>query len=610
MEETKKSRFDNFLNKTIDFFFSSNPKKWLVLILILAIILRFWIVPNITPQVADEMAHGSHAMGVIGSGALNMQNQCPVWFYLTDIAYKIFGINSLGMRFLSIFFGILIIPLIYLLAKRFFNTKIALLASFFWAISAYVIRYSLGEMDIALAFFVLLTIYYFFESFIKEEKISYYVFIFMAIAVLVKPIALMFIPGFVIVFLFKIYKKSSIERKEFLNKNSKKIILGSLMFLIFMSPVLVYNYLLYQEKQITDVLFSRFLHVSPEIYQQLQGFEVTFSAMRIINAGPSFLWNCFSGLNPILSLFGVLGFILIFFKKNKQAKIFLFLWLTPFLFLLGTSHLPTHFVIFIVPLCIFTSFFIIESLKLIKNPKFNKIVFWIILFLIISVNFYILFPYIKGKSAVFVMRDYAIHNFDDNDLVVADSRIYRGRIAFMFNDKHYLESSFFGQVVNEMNQVNYSKVLVDVYYIECAIDDCGWGTIGNQPDFNQSMESITEYFKSVAQPVKTIYSGGKDMTSEKGIPFPSKTPIFNIYHTQASFNPQLFSLVDSTHEWFYYPVLWKGDRYDSYETDTLFKKSLNSFGYLVLWIAIIIAILSSILPISELLKDNSQQINS
>jgi hypothetical protein len=377
-----------------------------------------------------------------------------------------------------------------------------------------------------------------------------------------------------------------------------------------MSPVLVYNYLLYNEKQITDVLFSRFLHVSPELYEQLQGFDVTFSAMRIINAGPQFLWGCFSSLNPILTLFGVLGFILIFFKKNKNAKIFLFLWLIPFLFLLGTSHLYTHFVIFMVPICIFASFLIYSFLELNYFKKYSKYLFFLILILIIFSNAYLLFPYTKGKSAVFVMREYAVDNFNSNSIVVADSRIYRGRIAFMFNDKHYVESSYFAQIANQANQMNYSKIPVDVYYIECAIDDCGWGTIGNQPEFNQSMESITEYFKTIAQPIKTINSGGDDMTADKGIPFSSNTPIFNIYHTQTTFNPQIFSLVDSTHEWFYYPVLWKGDRYDSYETDTFFKKSLNSFGYLILWIAIIIAILSSIIPIWELRKDKSHQTNS
>jgi hypothetical protein len=603
-EENKKGFFSRKFDSFLNFMLSDNPKKWVILIIFLATILRVWIVPKITPQVADEMVHGPHAMGVIGSGALNMQNQCPVWFYLTDIAYKIFGINSFGMRFLSIFFGILMIPLIYLLAKKFFNTKIALLASFFWAISAYVIRYSLGEMDIAMAFFVLLAIYFFFDSFIKKEIISYYVFIFMAIAVLTKPISLMFIPGFAIVFFIFLYKKQSSERKEFLKKNSKKIFIGSLIFLIFMSPVLVYNYLLYNEKQITDVLFSRFLHVSPELYQQLQGFEVTFSAIRIVNDGPLFLWHTFPDLNPLISLFGVLGFILIFFKKNLESKCFLFLWLIPFLFLLGTSHLQTHFVIFMIPICIFASFFIFTILDLIKSEKNKKTIFLVILGIILISNFYILFPYIKGTSAIFVMRDYAIENFDNTDIIVADARIYRGRIAFMFNDKHYIESSNFAQLVNQMNQINSSKIPVDVYYIECVVDDCGWGTIKDQPDFNQSMEQLTDYFKYVANPIGTISGGGADLYAEKSEPF------FNIYHIQTTFNPQIFSLVDSTHEWFYYPVLWKGDRYDSYELDTLSKNLLHNSAYFILWIAIIIAILSSSIPIWELKKDKPQQTNS
>ena len=139
-------------------------RKWLILIIILGTILRFVIVPNIAP-IADEMAHGTHAIGIIGSGAISHQNQSPVWFYLTDLMYKIFGVNSFSARFLSIFLGILLIPLIYLVAKMFFSKKAALIASFFWAISAYVIRYSLMEMDLTMVFFVMLASYYFFKEY-------------------------------------------------------------------------------------------------------------------------------------------------------------------------------------------------------------------------------------------------------------------------------------------------------------------------------------------------------------------------------------------------------------------------------------------------------------
>jgi len=589
MQEKKENKISLFIDNLVDFFFSKNPKKWIVLILILGIILRFWIVPNITPQVADEMVHGPHAIGVISSGALNMQNQCPIWFYLTDIAYEIFGVNSFSMRFLSIFFGILLIPLIYLISRKFFNTKIALIASFLWAISSYVIRYSLGEMDIAMIFFVMLAIYFFFDSYIEKQKLSLWVFVFLSVAILIKPIALMFIPGFIILFFIKSYKK-----RDILKQNLKNVIYGSILSLIFMSPVLVYNYLLYNEKQITDVLFSRFLHISPEIFEQLQGFDVTFSIMRIIKDGPWFLWHTFPLLNPVISLLGILGIILILFYKNQNAKLFLLPWIIPFIFLLGTSHLQTHFVIFMIPLCIFAGFFILKLLRLLKKGNNKKLLFFILIILFLM-NMYTLFPWMTSKSAIFKMRSFAIDNFEDDDIIVADGRIYRGRISFMFHDKHYVESSYFSQIIQQINSLDQShNIPIDIYYVECVPDDCGWGTIKDQPDFNQSMEQMTSYFSSISKIISSIPGGGNDRRVEEGEPF------FNIYHTSANINPAIFSIVDSTHTWFYYPVMWKGDRYDSYELNTIFKTFLHNFAYIILWIAILIAIFSSVIPFIEL----------
>jgi hypothetical protein len=56
--------------------------------------------------------------------------------------------------------------------------------------------------------------------------------------------------------------------------------------------------------------------------------------------------------------------------------------------------------------------------------------------------------------------------------------------------------------------------------------------------------------------------------------------------------------------------MWKGERYDSYELDTFGKNFLHNFGYLILWIYIIIAILTPLVLIKELfpeiLKDKVQ----
>lgn len=593
-EENKDS--SKITNRFIDFLFSNDSRKYLLLIFLLGIILRFVVANNVAPSVADEMVHGSHAIGIIGSGAISHQNECPVWFYLTDIAYKIFGVNAFSARFLSFLFGSLTIILLYLITKKIFNEKVALISSFLLAISSYYIRYTLMEMDEAMIFFVLLSFYCFING-LDNKKVSYLSFIFMAVAVLIKPIAIPFIPVFAVYFLVLVYKEKDTEkRKEFLRKNYKRIILGSLMFLVFMSPVLVYNYLLYKEKGISDIIFARFFNISPEIYSGLiGGAGQKFSLVVMFTQGFKFLGHAFLKLDPLITILGLLGIIGIFLSKNKLAKLFLSFHVITFSFLLGTQLLETHFVIFMVPLSFSAGFLIDKALESFKIPNSKKII-CILLFLILLFNLYLLWPNLINKSAIFKGRSLTIDEVHENDIVVADSRIYRGRIVFMFHDKHYLESVYFWQVLQQTENLSGTKIPVKVYFVECLPDDCGWGTIYNQPEFNQSNEEFFSYIKNNSQKISTIIAGSSD--------FFNNAPYFNVYSTIINMNPLAYQMIDNTHQWFYYPVMWKGERYDKYALDTFPKILLHNLAYFILWLAIGIAILSPIFLVYELSRES------
>jgi len=194
-------------------------------------------------------------------------------------------------------------------------------------------------------------------------------------------------------------------------------------------------------------------------------------------------------------------------------------------------------------------------------------------------------PSITSKSPVFKLRDYAISNFDESDIIIADARIYRGRIAWMFNDKAYLESSHFQQFL-QINQELPKVTQANLYFIECVPDDCGWGTIKDQPEFNQSVEQIVEFMKNSSVQEKVIYGGGEEFPGE---------PFFTIYKTRIETNPQIYSVIYETHDWFYYPVRWaKDDWYDKYTPNGIFQISLNFIGKIALWLAVIAAILSPI----------------
>jgi hypothetical protein len=48
----------------------------------------------------------------------------------------------------------------------------------------------------------------------------------------------------------------------------------------------------------------------------------------------------------------------------------------------------------------------------------------------------------------------------------------------------------------EYNNQSNNKANVPIYIVECAVDDCGWGTIGNNPSLNKSMEDFFDSIKS------------------------------------------------------------------------------------------------------------------
>src|SRR3989344_8148256 len=204
--EIKKSK--PILDRTIDFIFSKDERKWLLLIFLLGLILRFIITSHNAP-VADEMVHGSHALGISSLRPLSTITQGPIWFYLTDIAYRIFNVHLFSGRFLALLFGSLSILLIYLLAGLFFNKKTALISSFLFAVSPFHMLWARIYMDEFMAFFILLAAYLFIKDYKTKGYITPLSALFLGIGCLIKIIAGVFIVVFSLFLIFSVYKNRS-----------------------------------------------------------------------------------------------------------------------------------------------------------------------------------------------------------------------------------------------------------------------------------------------------------------------------------------------------------------------------------------------------------------
>ncbi len=584
--ENEKDLFD----KILDFTFSKNNIKYLIILFIIAFILRSMVAVNIPPN-ADEMLHAPHSINFINSGKLEIMDQDPVWFFLTDLSYKIFGVNMFAARFLAIFFGALSIIALYLIVKKLYNKELALISGIILTFSSFHILMSLAEMDVAMVFFVLLSMYFLISA-LKDKKDKYLMisYVFLGISILIKQIAIMFIPAFLIfVVYYKIKNKEKITLKHFL-------IFLLIMFVVSL-PVLTFNYLLHKDKGLVDLQFSRFFGIAKDTYKPIEATIQPFSINTLLfNKNPGFITGLgfFWEFDKIILILGILGILIAILKKKDFTLLFLLSFIFPFLFLSGTSLLEYHFIFGIPILVLFTSIFIeflSEKFKLKKN-----VVTTIILLIIIIFSMVFLFNrnVFSGNSEVTKMMSYSKKSISNDAFVVVDSRTYRGRIAWIFNDKHYLEAANLNEAVRLIENSSGNNIPIKTFFIECVTDDCGWGTIGDQPDFNKSMEDMVSFFKNNSKLETTITK--------------HKEPYFNVYSTNLLLKSNIINLADSTHEWFYYPLRYEGkESFDDYKTKNFLDKILDFLAHIVLYIEILIALASIIIIIYLLIKEEKTE---
>lgn len=572
MEEREEK---SWTDKLVDFLFSKNNIKWLVLIILFAAILRFLITNNIN-FLGDEMVHGPHAIGILKTNVLSRMTQSIVWFYLTDISYKIFGVTGFSSRFLSWFFGIFSIPLVYLLGKEFYNKKTGLVAAFFLGISAYTIRYTLIEMDIPAVFFVLLASLFFIRK-AKIGKFSYVAAFFLGIGILIKASVLFFIPGFLIWF----YLMQDNPKKS-LSKSKKNLIIFLIIVALLITPIFAYNYFLFKEKQIVDVYFSKIFNINREVYAYQLGIDKTFSLTDLVYGGSRMLWDIIK-LDPIITLLGFFGVFLMFKEKKKNPSLLFLSILIPFIFLASSVLLQTHFVV-LMP---FLSIFAAAGVKKITNNFEKKKILAVILIITLLINLYLLFPHLTSQSAFIKTRNFVRKEIPDSALVVVDGRFYTGRTSWIFFDKNYLSSALILEANKQLKNYDSQEVQTELYFIECAQDDCGWGTIKDQPEFNQSMEFIADNLKQNAVLLKE-FKGGGGYNEVKG------QPSINIYKSTISIKPEIFVLADSTHYWWQYSVNYEKESFDSYTVKGFLDNSIDLFAHIILYISIFFAAISPI----------------
>lgn len=127
----------------------------------------------------------------------------PIIFYwMVAASYKIFGVNLFAARLVSSFFASLCIPIVYMIARRLFDPKVAIISALLLPgcyLHFQIARWAITDMT--LNFFILSTFYFFIRGVQgkSNKNISYYfAYICMGIGFMIKgPIAII-IPALVI----------------------------------------------------------------------------------------------------------------------------------------------------------------------------------------------------------------------------------------------------------------------------------------------------------------------------------------------------------------------------------------------------------------------------
>jgi 4-amino-4-deoxy-L-arabinose transferase-like glycosyltransferase len=606
---------NDITSKAIDKIFSMKKTTYfLILIFLLGFTLRLIAAINLSVA-ADDMHFVTHAINFYSADRLVTYDQSSgLWFAFTSIIYKFFGLTQLTSRFAALFFGSFSVLVIYLLSREFFNEKISLIAAFLLAISTFHIKNTVAEMDVMAMFFVLLGMFIYIRA-LKTSKTKYFIISGVAIglAIYTKVYPLLFIPSLL---LFTIYYNKKTERKIFTKNNTKKILFFLIVIFIFTIPALTHNYLLYKDKGFLDLQFTRTLGLGKNISEQYYGWDYQFSAkndwkgmllgksIHRDNQGPPLIIEAINIIrlaNPLNFYLGILGIILIAFSRKKYRNYLAFFFLSmlfvlPFLasiILLGKHYLFLE--ILLIPMSALTLNEInVKTTKVLKKDKTKAIMLIVLLFSLFYLGLNEGLEAFYSKSHIAQIIEFKDLNMPKESLIVADSRIYRGRINWFSQGRPYLEGTSFVSAINQQDTIAGEALLTDTYFIECITDDCGWGTVKNQPEFNASMESLTDFFKENGQLVKTISE------PEEKPYYPlfkgNKMEIINIHKAIIPIKQSVIAFANQPKEWFlynagYYPV---DQNFDYYETHNFIDFLLDSIAH---WIVLIALILASIAPI-------------
>ena len=230
--------------KQISKFFQAN--RILIPILILGAILRFSWISDIPPSLNwDEISHGYNAYSILKTGKDEWGKsfpiifkaygdyKLPVYIYLTSLSEFLFGLNTFAVRLPSTLAGITTVIFAFLLAKKLFNRKVAVMASLLVAIEPWSLFLSRGAFEANLSLAFILSGVYFFLIGLERNKFLPVSAVLLGLSVWTYNSARVFVPLLSVVLGF-LYKK---EIFDLWKKDKKRLVFCTLILAFFFIPM-------------------------------------------------------------------------------------------------------------------------------------------------------------------------------------------------------------------------------------------------------------------------------------------------------------------------------------------------------------------------------------
>ncbi len=175
---------------------------WPLLIILVVVGFLFFLNLGKTPLWDwDECIYAQYGKEMKASGNLltNQWNggsrlEKPVGYSLLLQIPYLFSINEFSSRFFAVLFGLGLITVVYVLAKKYFSTEVAVLSSLILLTSESVVIYSMHlNTELPFALCVMLGLYFWLGS-DKKKSFSYLAGLFFGVGVMIKGLAIQFLP--------------------------------------------------------------------------------------------------------------------------------------------------------------------------------------------------------------------------------------------------------------------------------------------------------------------------------------------------------------------------------------------------------------------------------